>query len=681
MVITEKPSVALDIARALGKVERKQGYLIAGGYYITWTYGHILEIGEIAPKRWDLKDLPIFPEKFTYDVVSGKQTQLSIIKKLLERAEVVVNCGDAGREGELIVREVLEYLNYGGKVLRLWTSEALTREVVLREFRELKPSNLFDSLYYSALARQNGDWIVGINLTRLITLKAGGGEVWSVGRVQTPTLSMIVKRDMEIESFKPTTYYVILGSFSGMEGTLIRDGTEARLTKEEADLTLSKLKMEKEGVVKKVEIERKEERPPLLHSLTSLQREANVLYGFSAKKTLDLAQSLYEEWKLISYPRTDARYLGESNKGLAKDVLRKLGREDLIPKVDKVGKRVFDSSKLTDHHAIIPLDKAPTNLPQPEKKIYDLVLRKFIGAFMDNYLYDTQKVFIGLGSEVFLCQGKKNLQLGWMELYPHQDSPLTHLKEGERLIKDWVKSEERKTKPPPRFTESILLKEMERLGLGTPATRAGIIETLLERSYVERRGKSLISTEKGRELISKLGDSKVTSPEMTSEWERELEDIYVGKKGEEGYRSFIEKIKEFTAEEVRRLSKVELNVEPRAPPDMIRLARVVSKDLGVKLESTSMDYVRNFLDKYLPQTKILCKCGGEVYGFSKGWKCKSCGTVVWRQILGKRISFNQARGLFQGKELKMSGFRSKSGRRFSAIVYLDEGSVKFKFEE
>ncbi|MEM3947759.1 MAG: DNA topoisomerase [Metallosphaera sp.] len=677
LIIAEKPSVARDIAKALGKPVRKEGYLVVGENLVTWTYGHLLQIGDLAPRKWDLKDLPFFPERFWYKAIPGKERQLKIVGTLLSKASEVVNCGDAGREGELIVREVLDYLGFKGRVLRFWTSEALTPEVVRREFMRLRDSSEFDDLYFSALARQNGDWIVGINLTRLVTLKAGGGEVWSVGRVQTPTLAMIVRRDEEIESFKPETYYVILGKFEGIEGVMLRDGVEARLGKDEAERTVSKLEKESFARVLKVDKEERSERPPLLHSLTSLQREANVLYGFTAKRTLDLAQRLYEEFKLISYPRTEARYLGDNNKGLAKEVLKRLGREELIPRVDRVGKRVFDSSRLTDHHAIIPLDKAKDDLPRQERMIYDLVLRKFLGAFMEDYEYEVQRLYLQLDGEIFLSQGKRNVRLGWMELYPHEDNPIP-LPSGS-VRKDEVRVEARQTKAPPRYTESTLLREMERLRLGTPATRAGIIETLIERDYVRREGKTLRSTGKGRELVKKLASSKVTSPDMTSEWEKELEEIYVKRRGREGYDEFIGKIKEFTREEVVKLLKEEFKVENRATPEMLSLAKMVSKDLGVEVPGTGMEEVKRFLDEYLPKRRITCKCGGEVRAFERGWKCVKCKSVVWREIAGKRITFKQAKALFEGKELKMRGFKSRSGKRFSAVVYLEDGKVKFKF--
>ncbi len=679
LVITEKPSVAMDIARSLGKVERKEGYVVAGDYVVTWAYGHLLEIDDsIAPSKWDLKDLPIFPKEFKYKVIDGKKSHFSLVKKLLEKSEVVVNCGDAGREGELIVREILETAGYKGKVLRLWTSEALTPDVVRREFSSLKPSSQYDDLYFSALARQHSDWIVGINLTRLVTLKANNREVWSVGRVQTPTLAMIVERDKEIEEFKPQEYYVVIAKFrkkgGGEEylGYLIRgresekeekedkekrdddEKVATRLTKDEAEAVVSKLSTIKEGKVKEVMKETRRERPPLLHSLTSLQREANSLYGLSAKKTLDIAQRLYEEYKVISYPRTDARYMGDSNKGLVVSILKKLGKDDLVPRVYKVGKRVFDSSKLTDHHAIIPLDKFDGG-NDLEKKVYFLVYRKFVGAFMEDYVYEAMRVITSLDGETFVSHGKRNVSLGWMSLYESKDNPLPDLKEGETVDKVSVDASKRTTKPPSHFTDSSILKEMERLSLGTPATRASIIETLLSRKYLMRRGKLLVSTDKGRELIQKLKDSRVVSPEMTGEWEKLLEGIYLEHKGRHGYEEFVNKIREFVAQEIKGL--------------MPKL-----EDIG---KGEEHEDEREEVEK---ENIMKCKCGGEVKEFFKGWRCTSCKSVVWKTILGKRITKRQASLLFQGKEVNMKGFTSKNGRKFSATIFLEEGRVKFKFD-
>jgi Topoisomerase IA len=639
LIIAEKPSVARDIARALGKPVSKEGYIMVDQYAVTWAVGHLFEIDDsVAPRRWSLDSLPIFPSQFRYRVTKPKQ--FAVIKKLLDGVELVINCGDAGREGELIVREILREAGYRGKSLRLWTSEALTPSVVRREFSRLKPSQEFDSLYYSALARQHSDWLLGINLTRLVTLKAGGQEVWSVGRVQTPTLRMVVERDKEVESFVPEKYYVVRATFKWRhtyEGMLWEDGP-VKLTKEEADSIVKELDGIREGRVTSVDVKREEARPPLLHSLTSLQRESNSIYGLSAKRTLDIAQTLYESYKVISYPRTDARHLGDSNRGLARDVLKKLGREDLIPNVDKVGRRVFDSSKLTDHHAIIPLDLPPRELKEVERKVYDLIHRKFVGAFMDNHVYETIKVITMVGNRKFLSEGRRDIEMGWMSLYKEpEDIASTLPTERIEVEKVKVEAEERETEPPPRYTESTLLKEMEKLSLGTPSTRASIIETLLDRHYMRRERRSLISTQKGRELVDKLYESRVSSPEMTGEWERELEAIYTSRAGEEGYRRFMERIRAFVEEELNKLKSKEFKVS----------------------------------------SSLRCKCGGEVKFFGKGWKCSSCNAVVWATIAGKRLTERQVSMLFEGKEVKVNGLTSRKGNKFSATLYLD-GTVKFK---
>jgi len=326
--------------------------------------------------------------------------------------------------------------------------------------------------------------------------------------------------------------------------------------KEEAQKIFEDLKRFNYGVIEKLQKEIKKEYPPKLHSLTSLQREANKLYGFSAKRTLEIAQKLYEDWKVISYPRTESHYLAESNMPLVVKVLKKLGREDLVSEVPKVGKRVFDDSKLTDHHAIIPLEPPPETLSPQEEKIYNLILRRFLGVFYPPYRYEVLKIYTRVGEKyLFYTYLKRDLELGWKVLYnaKSENIEFPELKEGEKVKKVDQKLEKRKTEPPPRYTEGTLLKEMEKLGLGTPATRAQIIETLKERGYISKKGKVLIPTEKGIELIKKLSTSLVSSPEMTAQWERALENIHLKSLGYIGYKRFLEKVKEFTSKEVERL--------------------------------------------------------------------------------------------------------------------------------
>ena len=595
LILAEKPSQANDIAKAFKNCKRKEGYIDCGNYLITWAVGHLFEIDdEIAPRKWELKTLPIFPEEFKLKVSKGKSKQFKVIKELLKKADKVVIATDPGREGELIAREILLMAGWKNweNTYRLWTSEALTPEVVKKALKNLKRAKDFDSLYYSALARQHADWIVGINLTRLVSLKSSDRSVWSVGRVQTPTLKLLVDREKEIESFKPEPYWVIKALFEKegktFSGILVLNKKDLKAFQDQPgekdedqkqnfagsaikDKNLA-LKIFKEieklnsGIVVKVEKRRKKELPPLLHSLTTLQREANKLYGFSAQKTLSIAQKLYEHYKVISYPRTDSQHLAESNKPLVKEVLKKFGKEELLPAVDKVGKRVFNDAKLTDHHAIIPLENPPKDLKDEERKIYYLVWRKFVGAFMPVYEFETTTAFINVGNYTFVSRGKVDINLGWKALYKEKESKeekLPPLQKGEKVKKVKTLLEEKKTQPPPRYTEGSLLKLMEKLGLGTPATRAQIIETLKKRGYITVKGKNIVVSEKAKELIEKLKDLEIASPEMTAKWEKALENIYLKKVGYKGYQHFLKKVKKVTTEQVESLKNTTFEVSER----------------------------------------------------------------------------------------------------------------------
>ncbi|MBO8143540.1 MAG: type IA DNA topoisomerase [Thermodesulfobacterium sp.] len=591
LLLTEKPSQGMDFVRALpDRFQKKDGYCEGSKYIVTWAYGHLFEIDteEIAGKKWRFDALPVFPKVFKYKVIRGVGKQFKVIKSLLRRKDVskVYICGDPGREGELIARLILQQAGWKdwSRVYRFWTSEALTKDVILREIERVKPASQFDSLYYSALARQHADWLVGINGTRALTLKVNDRTVWSLGRVQTPLLYLIVQREKEIENFKPTPYGIVYAVFEKdgkkfkaylqlkkeeikrlKSESRVDDEDEeenkkdegARLKVETAFKIAKELSREKFGYVIDIKKSKKSEKPPLLHSLTSLQREANRLYGYSAEKVLQVAQDLYEA-KLISYPRTDARHLAESSKELVKKVLRKLGREDLIPAVDKVGKRVFDDRKLTDHFALIPMDKfeKKPSFKAEHEKVYGLIWRKFVGAFMPDYVYEVTEVILRLGNYRFLARGKREIQPGWMELYREQrrkESFLPKLAEKEKVKVNEVKAEKRKTSPPSRYTEGMLLKKMEKLGLGTPATRASIIETLKKRKYVISSKKSFKPTEKGRKLVEKCNGLPILNVEMTSEWEKALEKIYRENRGAAGYDAFIGRIKAFTKELVEEI--------------------------------------------------------------------------------------------------------------------------------
>ncbi|HEK25515.1 MAG: DNA topoisomerase [Hydrogenobaculum sp.] len=686
LILAEKPSVARDIASALcknlNKDASKKGYFECEekNLYITWAIGHLVEIDdEIAPRKWSLETLPILPETFKYKVIDKTSNQFKVISKLLKEVDEVVIATDAGREGELIARLILMLNHFKGSVKRFWTSDALTKEVIIREMENLKDASLFDSLYYSALARSHADWIVGINLTRLMTVKAGGG-VWSVGRVQTPTLKLIVDRYKEFKDFIPKEYYVIKAIFSPFKtsdcndcldttsksytGFLVLDKVQEKiyktlkdaleeeepekitsapkskyftpLLKESKDQIMEKLEKVKEGIVKDVKITKRKENPPLLHSLTSLQREANRIYGYSSMRTLNIAQKLYESYKCLSYPRTDSNYLGEDQetKNLVKNILKKLVDKDtyefLSKNINKVGKRVFDSSKLTDHHALIPFGPIPEDASVEEKNIYNLVFRRFVGAFMEPYEYAIITIKTLLGEFAFISNinietlTKEEYQKTYLSLYkPYKETLadlsqdedinsgisknidfdyIKSLKPDDRVCKKSLEALQKFTKPPALYTEGTLLRVMEKLGLGTPATRASIIETLLERKYISRVDKSLLPTLKGEELIKSLRDSDVSKPEMTTTWEEELERIYKERKSKEGYIRFMHNIKEFVSDNIDRLKFVEMKRVPMATKKMIEFARSLARAKNIKPpHSTDYETIKAFIEEHNPK--------------------------------------------------------------------------------
>lgn len=681
VILTEKPSVASDLAKALGEPSRKDGYWTVGNYGITWAVGHLVEIDEsIAPRSWQLSTLPILPDEFRYLVTPDKQKQFNVISQLIARAEGVVIATDAGREGELIARLILKLINYQGPLQRFWTSEALSPEVVQREMERLKAGQDYESLYYSALGRQHADWLVGINLTRLATVQSTDRSVWSIGRVQTPVLRLVVDRELEIRNFKPEPYWIIKAKFAKeahtYQGTLLnptkkKDKTSpsAIYDQAQAETILQALAPLIDGHVEKVKQEQKKQKPPLLHSLTTLQREANQLYSFTAKQTLDLAQELYEA-KKISYPRTDAQYLDEQpeTKALVKNVLTKLGKADLVPRVDKVGKAVFDTKKLTDHYALIPqalMTKADTstslstsskNLSDLHYQLYILIARRLTGAFMPDYIYETTQVTTQIGDYPFISRGRIDKQLGWKSLYqrdkaaPEEEAEdqqsLPALQPQDAVTKTEQQLDTKQTKPPDRHKESSLLGSMEKLNLGTPATRAAILETLKTRGYLKVQKKSLVPEDKGIHLIQALHDRAFTSPEMTANWEQQLHDIYKEKRGQGGYQEFLEQMKGFVQQEVESLRGVTLQGPPIAASD----------------------------------APAVCEACKNLEESDKGFKCPTCQRMVWKTIAGKSLTLKQAQALLAGKTIPLKGLKSKLGKSFDAQAHWKEGRVELIFE-
>ena len=569
--IAEKPSVARDIARIIGANSSHQGYMEGNGYQVTWTFGHLCTLKEphdYTPmwKTWSLSSLPMIPQRFGIKLIEEEsiKKQFAIIEKLMQAADGIVNCGDAGQEGELIQRWVMQKAQAKCPVKRLWIS-SMTDEAIREGFRQLKDQAEYQPLYLAGLSRAIGDWILGMNATRLYTLKYGQNkQVLSIGRVQTPTLALIVNRQKEINSFKPEPYWVL--------STIYRDttftATQGKFMSKEEGEKAFQLIADKPFEVTSVQKKAGKELPPQLYDLTSLQVDCNKKFGYSAEMTLNLIQSLYEK-KFTTYPRVDTQYLSDDiypkcpgimnglfqtrfgNVAPYAELVRPLGGKPL-----KKDKKVFDTSKVTDHHAIIPTGVPPHGLSDMEQRVFDLVARRFIGAFYPECKFSTTTVLGKAGEVEFKVTGKEILDPGWRAVQyvaASQQQPTDEEKEKkdeERTLPTFVKGEsgphtptltEKQTTPPPYYTEATLLRAMETAGkfvedeelraalkengIGRPSSRAGIIETLFKRHYIRRERKRLVATPTGIELIGLIKEDLLKSCELTGIWEKKLRDI------------------------------------------------------------------------------------------------------------------------------------------------------------
>lgn len=569
--IAEKPSVARDIARILGATASHDGYMEGNGYQVTWTFGHLCELKEPDDyetnwKFWTLAALPMIPRRFGLKLIPdrGIEKQFDTIRRLYDNADEIVNCGDAGQEGELIQRWVMQMAKVHCPVKRLWIS-SMTDEAIKEGFRQLKEEQQYESLYMAGLCRAIGDWLLGMNCTRLYTLKyrRERKQVLSIGRVQTPTLALIVRRDEEIANFKPEPYWVL--------STVYRDtlftATSGKFTSEEDGQKAFALIEGKPFVVTSVTKKPGREAPRQLYDLTSLQVDCNRKYGFSADMTLKLIQGLYEK-KLTTYPRVDTQYLSDDiypkcpgilngvsqyyTNGL-KPYLQPIRDLAAISKKLPKSKRVFDTSKVTDHHAIIPTGQTPGMLTDAEKKVYDLIARRFIAAFYPDCRFSTTTVLGKVDSVEFKVSGKEILDPGWRAVYQTEAADADaddEKKDDERTLPAFTKGEtgphkptltKKMTVPPKHYTEASLLRAMETAGklvddeelrtvmkengIGRPSSRAGIIETLFKRHYIRRERKNLVATPTGIQLIHTIHEKLLTSVELTGQWEKKLRDI------------------------------------------------------------------------------------------------------------------------------------------------------------
>lgn len=702
--IAEKPSVAREIASVLGANTKHDGYYEGNGYQVTYTFGHLCTLKEpndYKPhwKSWDLNNLPMLPDKFETKVVEnpGIQKQFKIIKSLFDKAELVINCGDAGQEGELIQRWVMNEAKYKGEVKRLWIS-SLTTEAIKEGFENLKPSANYDNLYYAGFSRAIGDWLLGMNATRLYTVKHGGyKQVLSIGRVQTPTLAMVVDRFKEIENFKPQPYWELQTLY---RETLFSYEEGRFLKKEDGELLANKV-MESDFEIVSIDKKNGNEFAPKLFDLTGLQVYCNTKFGFTADETLKIVQTLYEQ-KVVTYPRVDTTFLPNDIYPKVAGILQKLTNyaaltQPLLEKKIKKSTKVFNDKKVTDHHAIIPTGIQP-NLQYNQQQVYDIITRRFIAVFYDDCLVANTTVFGKAAEVVFKTTGKEILKKGFRVVFDSSSKPVlseaerlsTNAKENEAdLLPSFVVGEkgphqpsflEKETKPPNQFTEATLLRAMETAGkqvddedlrelmkengIGRPSTRANIIETLFKRQYIIRNKKQVLPTPTGIQLIDTIQNDLVKSAELTGSWEKQLKDI---EKGTFTAGAFINNMKQMVDALV-----YEVRSETRRAN--ISHAGSVQKEVAKIEEKKSAGIMAESCPKCKKGTLIK---GKSAYGCSD-YK-SGCDFVLPFTFGDKKISENQYLRLLQkGSTVNLKDFKTDAGILEGLLRFDDNFNLKLE---
>ena len=724
--IAEKPSVAKEIAYILGAKSRKDGYFEGNGYCVTWTFGHLCTLKmpedyKAEWKSWNLNVLPMLPEKFETKLVATKsiKKQFSTIKKLFKTAEVVINCGDAGQEGELIQRWVLKEANYRGKVLRLWIS-SLTPEAIREGFRNLKNASEFDNLYYAGSSRAIGDWLLGMNATRLYTLKYGAfKQVLSIGRVQTPTLAMVVERHKEIINFVPHPFWELQTLYR----EVVFNCEKGRfLKKEEGEKWLEHV-TGKPFTIVSCEKKNGKEYAPSLFDLTGLQVHCNKRFGFTADATLKIVQKLYED-KVVTYPRVDTTYLPGDIYPKVPGILKNMQSfsqliQPLLAKTLPKSRRVFDDNKVTDHHAIIPtgLEKS---LPVNEQKVYDAIARRFIAAFYPDCLVAKTTVIGEVDGLQFKANGKEILKEGWRVVFPHlnknnasspNNAPVSSDKkensakqEEEKILPEFKPGEsgphepaltEKQTQPPKYYTEATLLRAMETAGkkveddelrdlmkangIGRPSTRASIIETLFRRKYTERQKKNILPTAMGVQLIDTIDNELLKSAELTGQWEKQLREIEQGKYFA---KQFIGDMKNMVNQLVTEVNNAPIRPKLVAEsPTALYKAKAKGQKLAPKKNIPSKN--KPAVAQKIKLTQSTCpKCsqgkllkGKAAYGCSR-WQ-EGCNFRLPFSFLDKAISDNQLLRLVnQGSTVQLKGFRVNGKMQSGKIVFTDNFELK-----
>ena len=714
LIIAEKPSVARDIARILGVQRRAEGWLDGGDTRVTWCVGHLVELADpqsydTAWRSWRMENLPMLPAAFTLKTRREANDQWHVVRAQLNEPGLseVINACDAGREGELIFAYVYELAGCKTPVRRLWIS-SMTDTAIRAGFDDLRDGSHYTNLENAARCRSEADWLVGLNATRAMTtsLRSGPeGSLLSVGRVQTPTLALLADREDEIEAFVVEDFWQIKVRFAAPGGEwealwLAPPKRGSKRADRFVDQPAAQAVMTRiaglAGEVIRVDGDKKREKPPLLHDLTALQKEANRRFRYSAKQTLEIAQALYERHKLLTYPRTDSRHLSKDQYPALPDRIRGI---DFGPYTEtaaatlarwpvKLGKRVIDDAEVSDHHAIVPtgVDPRTCNLSVEEKRIFDMVARRFLAVFQSDAIFATATLETTISSAAakdhFAARGRTCLDPGWQEIDPPPAARkakkgkgpaeiiLPTVAIGDTAEQRSAEMHQGQTKPPRRYSEATLLAAMEtagqaiddaelkramkRRGLGTPATRAAIIETLLARLYVARESNNLVPTPHGRAMLRALPVEGLRSARLTGEWEARLNAMAEGR---DDRAAFMADIRAFTSEMVEAIRGAEFSDDMRAalappPPD------------GEVLGSCP-------------------KCQAEVRGGARGWGCVSCGLYISKTVASREISPTLARALLkEGQTKELKGFKSRVGKPFSAALRLDAGGkVVFQFSE
>ncbi len=673
-IIAEKPSVARQISRVVGAMERKVGYYGGNNYCVTWAFGHLIQLA--MPEAYGVvgfrqENLPIIPDMF--QLVSrkdakgkeddGVKEQLRVIKNLFEHTEKIIVATDAGREGELIFRYLYQYLDCHVPFQRLWIS-SLTDKAIKEGLKNLKDGHDFDNLFLSAKARSEADWLVGINATQALTI-AAGRDTYSLGRVQTPTLAMVCRRFLENKNFKPTQFWQMHFTTEG-DGNAIKFLTTGRWNdKTKAENLYQQLKGYKSVVISKVECKEKAEEPPLLYDLTALQKDANVRYGFTAEQTLAIVQKLYEA-KAITYPRTSSRFIPDDVYDEIPKLLRTLQDNEqwgaLSMTIRKPNTHSVDASKVTDHHALLITGEKQEHPSNDDKKIYNMIVARMLEAFSEKCEKQQTTIAVEVDGVQFVTKGTVIKKAGWRFIQNEEtdNDRLPNWKEGQELVVSGWGLAEGKTKPVPIHTEATLLSEMEscgkgiedeelaqaikECGIGTPATRASIIETLISREYMIRLNKQLIPTEKGLFIYDLLKDKQIANVAMTGQWEQTLARIERGEYSSDDFRKGIE---DYTTDIVQELLSLEDKFE--------------HSGIGIPCP----------------------KCGkGTMQFYKKVVKCDNpaCECHVFREKAGKELTNDQLKALLtEGKTGIIKGFKSKQGNAFDAVVILNRETYQTEF--